>query len=493
MNIESWWQREAQASYAWIIIGGLAAAFIALFFSWQLGFFCLLFMATAWWVWENPEPGFWLLIVLAPLLPMLKITQTIGTATLIKDVIILTLFTKQFGWPLIRHTLPYRRAALTAPIICLVAWTMLEAARADNGWLLGVLRARDIILYALLYFGVLYLPHSKKLMKQRLYWLLATAGIVLLQGIYQWWWAMDSAVLRFDPVRQIWIPRISSTLGHPSIFGQYAVSVSLLAAALAVYSAKVKRRAGWFLIWLLILPFIWLTYSRAVWIGWLAGTGVISISWGAAEAAKKISKKAILKIVIGLGFAGVVGVIGISQLTPIGLYVRSFVDPRYASNQERLEFMSRLVAPMTNTEALFGQGLGDVLVQNFRQNDIELYDIAVGNSRDVQLTKNRTLVDNQYLKTWVEMGLAGLLLYGWIYWRVWQSSAANIKKAGREGRVIGLWSWGFLTAFTVQAFFIDIWDIWPTNAMFWLVAGLVGASTQMILTDEQRQDKKTQY
>jgi hypothetical protein len=489
MSIKSWWQREAQASFAWIIIGGLVAAFIALFFSWQLGFFCLLFMATAWWVWENPEPGFWLLIVLAPLLPMLKITQTIGTATLIKDVIILTLFTKQFLWPLIRRTLPYRRAALTAPIIWLVIWTIIEAARADNGLLLGILRARDIILYALLYFGVLYLPHSKRLMQQRLHWLLASAAVVLLQGIYQWWWAMDSAVLRFDPVRMIWIPRISSTLAHPSIFGQYAVSVSLLVGALVLFNKAASRRAGWFLFWLIILPFIWLTYSRAVWIGFVVGVGALITGWGAAEAAKKISKRTMLKIVIGLGVIGLLGIIGISRFTPIGVYVRSFVDPRYASNQERLEFMARLIAPMTDWEAMVGQGLGDVLVQNFRQNDIELYDIAVGNSRDVQLTKNRTLVDNQYLKTGVEMGLIGLLLYGWIYWRVLRSSVDNLKKMGPEGKIISLWGLGFLAAFVVQAFFIDIWDIWPTNAMFWIVAGLVGASSQMILTDETGRDK----
>ena len=486
MSIKSWWQREVQASLAWIIIGGLVAAFIALFFSWQLGFFCLLFMATAWWVWDNPEPGFWLLIVLAPLLPMLKITQTIGTATLIKDVIILTLFMRQFLWPLIKQTLPYRRAALTAPIVWLVIWTIIEMVRADNGLLLGVLRARDIILYVLLYFGVLYLPHSKKLMKQRLYWLLATSLVVYLQGVYQWWWAMDSAVLRFDPVRQIWIPRISSTLAHPSIFGQYAVSISLLVAALAAYSKPAGKRAGWLLLWLMSLPFIWLTYSPAVWIGLVVGIGVMVTNWGATGVAKKISKRTMLKIVIGLGVVGVVGVIGASRFTPIGLYVRSFVDPRYASNRERLEFMARLIAPMTNWEAMVGQGLGDVLVQNFRQNDIELYDIAVGNSRDVQLTKNRTLVDNQYLKTGVEMGLTGLLLYGWIYWRFLRTGAVDMKKMGREGKIISLWGVGFLAAFVVQAFFIDIWDIWPTNAMFWIVAGLVGASSQMVLINEKK-------
>jgi len=489
MRINLWWEQEMKNSIGWIIIAGILATFIAAFFSWQLGFFCLVFMATAWWVWENPERGFWLLIVLAPILPMLKITQTIGTVTLIKDVIILTLFAKQFLWPLMRQTLPYRRAALTAPIAGLVIWTIIEAVRADSGVLLGVLRARDIILYALLYFGVLYLPHSQKLMRRRLTWLLGSTVIVLLLGTYQWWWAMDSAVLRFDPVRMIWIPRISSTLGHPSIFGQYVVSVSLLAAALVIFGAGKKIKLGGATGWLLMIPFIWLTYSRSVWIGWLAGMGVVVISWGATELTKRLSRRSLMKIVFSIGLLFALAIGGGLKLTPAGIYVKSFIDPRYASNEERLEFVARLIAPMTNVEAMVGKGLGDVMLQNFRQSDIEIYDLATGNSRSVQLIKNQTLVDNQYLKTGVEMGLVGLLIYGWIYWRFFRTCRINSNEFSPTSRIVGLWGGGFLTVFVIQAFFIDIWDIWPTNAMFWIVAALTAARSQMVLTDRNRNNK----
>ncbi|HLD25684.1 MAG TPA: hypothetical protein VJC05_01405, partial [Candidatus Andersenbacteria bacterium] len=157
------------------------------------------------------------------------------------------------------------------------------------------------------------------------------------------------------------------------------------------------------------------------------------------------------------------------KLTPVGVYVRSALDPTYGSNEERIEFAARLIAPMANVEALVGRGLGDVLVQNFRAVDLQAIDIAAGAAREVQLTKNATLVDNQWLKTFVEMGLAGLLIYGWMFWRVG-------KQAWQVTEITGLWGLGFLAAFIIQGFFIDIWDIFPTNAAFWVVAAMVSGA-----------------
>jgi hypothetical protein len=94
----------------------------------------------------------------------------------------------------------------------------------------------------------------------------------------------------------------------------------------------------------------------------------------------------------------------------------------------------------------------------------------------VQLAKDSTLVDNQHLKTFVEMGIVGLLVYGWIYWRVITTSrflAVDNSIHDLTSRVLGWWGIGFFTAFVIQGFFIDIWDISPTNMAFWIIAALV--------------------
>ncbi|MEX0650071.1 MAG: O-antigen ligase family protein [Candidatus Andersenbacteria bacterium] len=463
--------------YAWALIITLVAAFISFFFSLQFGVFTLLFAAVAWWVWEYPEEGFLLFLVLMPILPMLKITQTIGTFSLIKDVIIITLFMRMFFIPLLAKKLEYRRNILWAPIVALVIWSTISALQADS-LVLGILRLRDIVLYILLFFGVLYLRHDKKTLQQRLGWVLATFIVTLSLGAWQWFFAQDSAVLRFEPLTQNWIPRISGILAHPSIFGEYLITVQTLLVAIAVSVRSMKIRAGVLATVILSLIVTYATYSRGVWLGLAAALGVGGLLYLLHLAAGRLSRKKVASLATGFGVGGLLLGILLVTATPAGPLLRSIVDPTYGSNEERLEFLVRLIAPMTYAEAVFGRGLGDVLEQNFRETDLGVYDIATGASRSVQLTKDQTLVDNQYLKTFIEMGVVGLVLYGWLYWRV---GSAAVRIARTQKPLIGLWAGAFLTAFLVQALIIDIWDIFPTNAIFWIVAAV---TSQALLTAE---------
>jgi len=460
--------------FAWMLIVVVVSAFVSLFLSFQAGAWLLFFLIVAWWVWEHPEEGFLLFIVIAPLLPMLKITQTIGTVTLVKDVIILTLFLKLFLVPLALKRLPYRRNVLFAPVAALLPWTALEMVRADS-LILGVLRARDIGLYVMLYFAVLYLPTTSQILRRRMKWFMASLIVVLILGVYQWFWAVDSTVLRFDPAREIWIPRISSIMAHPSILGQYLVAAAVLLVASTVYITSLRQRILLGGLFVVTLPFIFLTYSRAVWIGLVVALGAMVVMLTIQILVSR-TKNNLWKYISFGGVGLILLLVVMLKFTPAGVFLRSAIDPTYASNEARLEFMARLIAPMTNGEALFGRGLGDVLAQNFRETDLEVYDIATGSSRAVQLTKNSTLVDNQHLKTFVEMGLAGVLIYAWMYWRLAKATFKTQNAKFKIQNVINLWAMGFLAAFVIQGFFIDIWDIFPTNAAFWIVAALVSGA-----------------
>jgi hypothetical protein len=466
-----------RGEYAWMLITILASIVVALFVSLQAGFFMIVFAAIAWWVWQYPEQGFLFLIVTIPLLPMLKITHSIDTASLVKDVIIATLFLRVFAVPLLTKTLPYRRNIVVLPALLLMCWSLLQMVRADS-LILGILRWRDIMLYLLLYIAVLYLPHTKEIMKTRLRWFATSVAVVLLLGVYQWFFASDSAVLRYDPVREIWIPRLSSILAHPSIFGQYIAGAATLFAALAVYARSAKVQLASAAAFLVTLPFIYLTYSRAVWMGLTAALLLMGGVYGAYLLSRNIDKKKLSAYAMSAAVPVSAIILLLLITTPVGGFVRSIVDPTYGSNEERIEFMVRLIAPTTSGQAIVGQGLGNVTAQQFRTIDIETYDLATVSARAVQQTKDRTLVDNQYLKTFVEMGVIGLVIYGWIYFRLGKAAAVLALSAKQKTRrIIGLWAVGFLTAFIVQAFFIDIWAVFPTNAAFWIIAALVSASS----------------
>ncbi|MBI1833834.1 MAG: O-antigen ligase family protein [Candidatus Andersenbacteria bacterium] len=466
--------------YGWALIAVLVASFVALTFSLQAGIFILLFTTIGWYTWRYPEEGFLLFLILMPILPMFKITQTIGTFSLIKDVIIFTLFARLFVVPLSTKTLQYRRNILFAPLITLAVWSAVSALRADS-YILGMLRLRDIGLYMMLYFAVLYLPkHTSEAMRRRLLWF--TIGVVITLGLaaWQWFFSVDSAVLRFDPVREIWIPRISSILAHPSIYGEYLIAAFTLFVSIVVYGQRNKQ--WWFiLLTVLTLPAIFLTYSRAVWIGTAAAVAAMAFVYmlrifrgRLVNTVNKVNtRRKSLMIIVSVIVCIAVGTL-LLRFTPAGGLVRSIFDPTYQSNEERVEFFVRLIAPLSNTEAVVGRGLGDVIAQNFREVDLEAYDIAAGASRAVQLTKNTTLVDNQYLKTFIEMGVVGIVLYLWLYWRVAVTAIQSVKSSSDSLLgVVGLWAVGFVAAFAIQALFIDIWDIFPTNALFWINAALL--------------------
>lgn len=475
----------ANSAYFWAALITASVATVALIVNVQLAFLIGFFAILAAWTWRNPHQAFYLFIIVAPLLPMFKITQTIGTVTLLKDVIILTLFVKLFLLPLITKCLPYRRNILFGPVMALVVWAAVAAVQADS-LVLGILRARDIVLYILFYFVVLYVPIRKQFFREATLWLLISAAIIATLGYYQYFGVADSAVLRFDPARQVWIPRVSSVLAHPSVFGQYLVLIStFLFAQLLVLP---RRRLISVLGLLYILPLVYLTFSRAVWLGYVAGFGTIILalmwSWLRQNKQWHVPWKVWTSVSIGL----VVALALIIQFTSVGVFVRSAFDPDYASNAARIDFLVRLVAPMNSVQALFGMGLGDVVAQNFREVDIAAGDITSGASRSVQLAKDSTLVDNQYLKTFVEMGLLGLLIYMWLYWRVARNSyLLTTRYSLPTTRIIALWSLGFLAAFVVQAFFIDIWDIFPTNAAFWIIAALVSRE-QILYTEVDEKD-----
>jgi hypothetical protein len=474
------WRQE----FGWMLIAVAVAACLALFISVSAGYYALLFAAVAWWTWIYPEEALLFFIMLAPLLPMFKLTQTVENFTLVKDVFIATLFVRQFLRPLLKQTLPYRRNVFLLPILVLIAWLGVAALRADSH-VLGILRLRDLGMYLLLYVGVLYLPLTKEILLTRVKWLLSGLVVVLVLAIYQWLWAPDGAVLRFDPARQIWIPRISATFGHPTVFGEYLIMI--IAGLSAGWLVLKENKWRWLTTIgiLLLLPFIYLTYSRGVWLGLICAWGGIAIAliWQRFHLGT-LSHKIWKQITGGLVLLILLLAASI-YFTPVGTFVRSAFDPTYPSNQIRLQFLNRLIAATSNTDALIGKGLGDVVQQTSLQvTDVTAGDILSGNGRAVQLSQDSTLVDDQYLKTFIEMGLVGLLIYGWIYGRFWKYSYQLLKQAGQMEKIIGIMGIGFLVAFVVQALFVDIWDVFPTEAYFWIMAAVVSATCHSGLDPE---------
>lgn len=459
------------AGYAWTLVVVLAAAVVAMFVSLQAAVILLLATILAWWSWQNPAASFYLLVVVSPLLPMFKVTQTLGSITLLKDVLLLTGFLRLVVLPLLSKTLPYRRNVLGLPLLGLFLWLMLATLRSDS-LILGLLRARELGLYLLAYFFVLYLPRRRQFLAETLHWVLAAYAVIVTASVYQWLYAGSSAVLRFDPARQIWIPRLSATLAHPSVLGHYLTIIAIVCAA-AAWSQRGARRWQLAAVSLSTLPLIYFTYSRAVWFG-LAAAIVVGLGATWYQQWRGSGHRLPWRQIAWSLVAASVVLTLLVQGTSLGVFLKSSFDTGYRSNEVRLEYVARLLAPTTNTEALLGRGLGDVIAQNFREIDVTAFDIASTASRNIQLAKDSTLVDNQYLKTFIELGFFGLLLYAWIFFRLARTAWALLSESAAAS--IGLIGLTSLVAAATQALFIDLWDIYPTNVAFWIIAGLISAA-----------------
>ncbi len=453
---------------AWGLIGLSCTAFFFAAFGIEAGVFSLLGIITLWWAWEYPEESFLTLIVISALLPLLKVTQTLGNATLIKDIIIITLFARNFLFPLLTQKLPYRKNALFAPLIALAAWACFEVLRAGASTL-SILRLRDIGLYMMLYFAVLYLPHTARRMKVRLIVFLTTFGITMVLGVFQFLYLPDSTVLRFDPARQIWIPRIASTFAHPTVFAEYVITGAMVVIGLLLHA---KKKTSFIALLVASIILLYFTYTRAAWIGFAAALVSIGIIYILSLAKIQRPRSIILPIVSSVGAIIVAGIL-LFQFTPVGTFLRSGFDLNYASNADRIVFIVQLISQTSNTDAVIGKGLGNTITKTREGGDATAFDIASGESRTIQLSKDQTLVDNQYLKTFIEMGVVGIVLTFWLFWRFFLASKKALPQEDVSSRVLGIACIGFLVAFMVQALFVDIWDVYPTNAIFWTLAALV--------------------
>lgn len=451
-----------------VLIGvAMLALFSALFFSAQAGLFIL---AGAWAValaWKYPKQAFWLLLFFAPILPLLKITQTLSAITPLKDFVIFALFARVVIYPIYLKQDPYRRNDVLLPIVFLCCFALLAALRADSH-VLGLLRLRDILLYIpMLWIGRAMLV-SRKDFNDFLKIVFCSVGLVLLLALAQFVFFADGMVLRFDPSDFSWIPRASSVLAHPNILGSYLLCFLPLLFSFAIF----KFKNGWkpkvvLLLGAFGLVAVYGTYSRGVWIAFAGATFVFGLLIF-------YQKKALLfKVVLPLFLIGLVSFMAIPRTRNL---LRTVVDPTYASNQDRIGIVAQLVSEMSNADALLGRGLGDIFQSTNRNINISISDIASNDVQSIQAAKAQTFVDNAVIKTWIETGLAGILLVLWLAWNVvrngWRGATAG--KTSEE-KYVGTALLVTTVGLLILSFFLDVPETFPVALYWWTLVGVLQA------------------
>ncbi|MDO8512180.1 MAG: O-antigen ligase family protein [bacterium] len=459
-----------------VLIGvGALALFSALFFSAQAGIFIL---GGAWAValsWKYPKQAFWILLFFVPLLPLLKITQTLSAVTPLKDFIIAALFVRVVIYPIYLKRDPYRRNNVLLPIIFLVCYAVLAVLRADSH-VLGILRLRDILLYIpMLWIGRAMIV-TRKDFTDFLKIIFGSVGLVLVLALAQFIFFTDGMVLRFDPSDSSWITRASSVLAHPNILGSYLLCFLPLTFSFSLF----KFKPGWkskivLLLSIFGLITVYATYSRGVWIAFIVG----ALSAGVLVVYQK--RQLFYKVVLPIILVVLILFLAIPRTRNL---LRTVVDPTYASNQARIGIMASLVSEMSNVDALLGRGLGDIFESTDRNINISISDIVANNVQSVQTAKAQTFVDDAVFKTWIETGLFGLLIVGWLVWNIVTNSwRLNVGGKSVEEKYFGIALFATTVGLFVLSFFLDIPETFPVALYWWTLVG-VGQAVPCLKNDE---------
>ncbi len=442
--------------------------FLFLFFSQKAGLLFLVFSFIGFLAFQFPRPATLTLVAFLPFLPILKDAEVIPVITLIKDFLIVALFAAVIYKNFKNKKIIFLLNSFSILVVLLVLWGTVSFFFADNK-VLGLLRLRDIVLYILAFFIIFDFIRNKNDLKKIVSILLIAAIFVLLLAPLQLFFFKDSMVKRFDPATNTWHSRIASSLAHPSIFGEYLVIIFSLAASLLIFKRPPKSHFVILtLITLFSIIFLYLTFSRGAWLGGVAAGAAILFFLKNKIAAQK-------KLLLSLGILLILATYLVMFHTKAPTYLATLIDRRYKSNEERLYMVYSLIGESNTTTNIFGKGLGDT-TQGREAKKIGLTEIFSFESQKIKEAKAKTLVDNQYLKTFSEMGLVGIAILLGIFYFLIKTAYKLIKITDDKflkAVLVGILAAG--VAFIVQGLAIDIFEIFPTNILFWTLAGVLMA------------------
>lgn len=250
------------------------------------------------------------------------------------------------------------------------------------------------------------------------------------------------------------IMRAIGLFPDPHMLSFYLGLVSPFALALAFWGKE--YRGLFFAIYGFLIGILLLTFSRGGYLGFLISSAVlIFIAWRLVGARGKK-----LLLASGLMAVGIIVLVG----WPITSRLFSSFDLREGSNLGRLAIWQDSWQ-IIKARPVLGVGLGN-------------YSLAAGLEPDY---RNAVTSHNLYLDIWAELGLAGLLVWLFVFWQAIKSAIKKIK----QEPVLALGALGALVYFFVHSFFESAVFNPTVLAFFMVILGLAGSELK-----EKTADKK---
>lgn len=392
-------------------------------------------------------------------------------------------------WQLVRER-RFLDTPLNVPVLCLLGVALLS-------WLFNLVPIevaavglRQIFRFVLLYFIVIGLNPSVLWMRRFVFCLIVLAGGQAVLGILQVligapldaFLSPESAPRFWGEIQvtsggaQVWEygRRVFGTLGRYDHLGTF-LSVWLLVGSGLLYEGKKNRLVLLaLLVGLLALVF---TYSRASWFGFLAGIIVIGL-W----------LKKDRRVAYGLGIGAVmliilliVGRFQVSVLhdTPsqtlservLEVFSRARFEGEYYG-LGRLFFVVATVTEILPSSPILGVGPGQygggAAAALYRTTAYDRAGIPFG------IYGSEGYIDNNWFSLLGELGILGLAVYLWIFWRLFKSALSLWQKSSEawtKGLALGFI--GVLAAVGLEAFLGTYLEVRTLGPYLWVLGGVI--------------------
>ncbi|MBI2645397.1 O-antigen ligase family protein [Candidatus Uhrbacteria bacterium] len=283
--------------------------------------------------------------------------------------------------------------------------------------------------------------------------------------------------------------RIFATMGRYDQLGTFLVFFLLFLLAYAYEGKNPSIKKYGYIVFLLALPALLLTYSRASWFGFFLGMFLISV---VLKKDRRVRAGCIVALVIGAAYLLYSGMI-VPQLTdaPRQTFAERFFEAfsfeRWRGEYYgygRLFFMVHAPVAILSHAPLFGLGPGTfgagaaTALQYTEQYDRLHLPFGIWGSEG--------FIDNNWLSIFGEIGSVGLLAY-WMIFFLLMKESYRVWKQGKNGmeRALGLGYMAAVCAVWFQAFLATYLEMRTLAVYFWLCGGIVAR-----LAVEEREKKR---
>ena len=355
----------------------------------------------------------------------------------------------------------------------------------------GFLGLRQILRFIVLFYVIVYLNLPKGYIKKIILIILA---IFVLQGILGIGQAIIGApadefllpserrsiggVQLTTGTIQFWESgqRIFATMGRYDQLGTFLCFFMLILAAILYESKSVDKKIYW-MIFLLGIPALILTYSRASWFGFILGIFLISVIFKRDKKVLIVFLLILSFIVSYLAYSGIVVryLIDVPRQTVMERFFEAFSYERWRGEYYglgRLYFVINTPTVVIKNSPLFGVGPG----QYGGGAAAALHNTTAYNKLGLPFGVFGTegFIDNNWMSLLGETGILGLSLYIWMFVALFIYSMRVFRKSEDSGtRALALGFMGCILAVAFQSFLGTYLEVRTLAFYFWLFAAFI--------------------